>query len=257
MASIGAAQGAARMAGSALGGVLAMYGTLLPLWIAPVTIAAAGALILLALRSDGTGAPIEAALRVRVLDPRVLPFLIISFGAFAALGFPHILVGFLAQDRLHLGTQAAALLAGIAYLCAGAGLVLAQSLVVPHARWGPSRLIRAGASVATFGFAVLVPDLGIAGLLAGMLFTGFGIGLLAPGVNAGASLAVTQAEQGAVAGLITAVNALTLVVAPLSATALYGAWHELPLILAAFASLLVLVVALLHPSLRFSSRRDG
>ncbi|MDO5051346.1 MAG: MFS transporter [Pseudoclavibacter sp.] len=248
MAGIGAAQGAARMLGSALGGGLTFLGLLAPLWFAPLAILAAGALVLFAFRGTAPRRRSAEALAVRATDRRVLPFLAVSFGAFAALGFPHILVGFLAQDRLGLGTEAAALFAGLSYVCAGAGMFLAQSFVVPRLAWGPSRLVRAGLFAATAGFAVLVPGLGLVGLIAGMTVTGLGIGVLAPGVNAGVSLAVGDREQGSAAGLVTSANALTLVIAPLSATVLYGASPELPLLIATALSAGAALLSVAHPA---------
>jgi hypothetical protein len=68
--------------------------------------------------------------------------------------------------------------------------------------------------------------------------------MVAPGVNAGASLAVTDLEQGATAGLIAATNALTLVLAPLAATALYGIAPLVPLVISAIVCAISLLLAL-------------
>ena len=52
--------------------------------------------------------------------------------------------------------------------------------------------------------------------------------------TAGASLAVTAREQGGIAGVINATGAITWIVAPVSATALYG-WMPLSPFLLALA----------------------
>lgn len=258
MAALGAAQGAALVGGAALGGALALAGVLAPLWCTPPLVVAAGLLVAFgfrsaAVRGDGERRPAV----VRPWDGRVLPFLLIGFGAFLALGFVQILIGFLVQDRLGLEDGATAILSGLAYVCAGLGLVAAQAGFVPRVRWAPPRLIRTGLAIALAGFVALVPDLGLPGLLAGTGLTGFGLGTMAPGVSAGASLAVGDGEQGAVAGLVTAANALTLVSAPLAATVLYGVDRTLPLAVAAGVAGSVLLFALAHPALRPGARAQG
>ncbi|HEY6047584.1 MAG TPA: MFS transporter, partial [Sphingomicrobium sp.] len=55
--------------------------------------------------------------------------------------------------------------------------------------------------------------------------------------TAGASLAVPMAEQGAVAGVITAANGISYVLAPGVGIGLYGWHHDLPF--AAFAVVLL------------------
>jgi MFS family permease len=245
MAALGAANGAALIVGSALGGLLAIGGPLVPLWVTPAILAVAVLLVATRFRAtSATGGAEETPARVRVLDTRVFPFLVLSFGTFTALGFLQILMGFIVQDRLGVGTERTALLTGIALVGVGIGLVLAQALIVPRSGWTPPTLIKVGLLIATVGFVCVLPSWGIAGILTGVLLTGLGIGMVAPGVNAGASLAVTDLEQGATAGLIAATNALTLVLAPLAATALYGIAPLVPLVISAIVCAISLLLAL-------------
>lgn len=67
--------------------------------------------------------------------------------------------------------------------------------------------------------------------------TSLGFGFTRPGFTAGASLAVPLAEQGAVAGVITAANGISYVLAPALGIGLYGWNHDLPF--AAFALVLL------------------
>jgi hypothetical protein len=71
----------------------------------------------------------------------------------------------------------------------------------------------------------------------GFALASLGFGFTRPGFTAGASLAVPLVEQGAVAGVITAANGISYVLAPALGIGLYGAVHDLPF--AAFALLLV------------------
>ena len=73
----------------------------------------------------------------------------------------------------------------------------------------------------------------------GFALASTGFGLTRPGFTAGASLAVPQAEQGGVAGVITAANGISFVAAPAIGMALYALDPHLPF--AASAVLLVLL----------------
>ena len=75
------------------------------------------------------------------------------------------------------------------------------------------------------------------GIVLGFGISSLGFGFTRPGFTAGASLAVPLVEQGAVAGVITAANGISYVLAPGLGIGLYG-WHnDLPFAL--FAALLV------------------
>ena len=66
-----------------------------------------------------------------------------------------------------------------------------------------------------------------------------GFGFTRPGFTAGASLAVSLAEQGGVAGVITAANGIAFVAAPALGMLLYALDPRLP-----FAASVILLVAL-------------
>ncbi|MGO1852759.1 MAG: MFS transporter [Microbacteriaceae bacterium] len=245
MSALGAAQGLSMVAGAAAGGLLAAVSPLVPLWATPALLLAA--VVLVATRFTGSvqgSVDEDLPRKVRVLDPRAWPFLAIAFGTFTALGFMQMLIGFLIQDRLDTTTETTALLTGIALLGAGAGLFLSQAVVVPKSGWTPARLIRIGLLIAAVGFVTMLPEWGAWNIFAGVLLTGAGIGMVAPSVNAGISLAVDPDEQGSVAGLVGATNALTFVIAPIAATALYGIAPTLPLTISAITCTAALAFAL-------------
>lgn len=244
MSAVGAAQGLSMVIGSAAGGLLAALGTAVPLWTTPVLLAAAVALIALRFREPALRSRQRTAgTAVRLLDRRTLPFLAIAFGTFTALRFMQMLIGFLIQDRLGIGTEQTALLTGVTLLGAGAGLFLAQAIIVPRSGWRPARLIRLGLWVAAAGFLLLLPDGGFWALFAGVVLTGVGIGMVSPSISAGASLAVGDDEQGSIAGLVGAASALTFVVAPLAATTLYAIDPAVPLAIAAAVCIGALALA--------------
>lgn len=252
MASIGAAQGVSMLIGPAAGGLLGGISLMAPVWASPGLLAAALLIVLIGLPAR-RGAATDPTARVSPLDRRVLPYLVVSFGMFTVLGFVDILIGFVAQDRLGQSPERTALTTGLALVAAGVGLVLSQTVIVRLRSWSPRGLMLVGAIVAALGFAGLVPDLGAVGIFGGVFLAGIGVGMASPGAISGATLVVGRAEQGSIAGLIAAVNALTIIVAPLLATVLYGFAPAVPLLLGTAAALAIAGFVWASPRLR----RDG
>lgn len=188
--------------------------------------------------------------RVRWTDPRVLPWITGVFGIFFAAGVVQITMGFLVQDRLGLGPQAAVSATALMLLANAAGAMLMQLVVVPRLAWAPIRLLRTGMTAGLIALLVLSFAENWALLAASTFVLGAANGLAGPGFTAGGSLAVTDAEQGGVAGVMNATGSLTWIFAPVLATALYG-WHPLvPFVLALGLVALSVSFAWFHPGLR-------
>lgn len=250
MAGVGAVQGIAMVGGSVIGGLLSAFGLLTPLIVVPVLLLAALLLIGFRLRREPRHELIETPARVSPFDTRVWPFLLAGFGMFTALGFIQVITGFIVQDRLGLDSATTGLVTGGALLAAGAGMILAQTVIVPRSGWTPATLLRVGGVVATIGFAALVADAGAVVLFAAILLIGLGLGIAMPGYTAGPTLLVSREEQGGLAGLIGATNGLTFVIAPTLSTALYGIWAPLPVIIGGAIMAIVTVFVLIHPRFR-------
>ncbi|RRS01400.1 MFS transporter [Glycomyces terrestris] len=250
MAGVGAVQGIAMIAGAVVGGALAAFGLIVPLIAVPVILAVALAFLALRLRREPQHELIEKPASVSPFDTRVWPFLLAGFTMFTALGFIQILIGFLIQDRLDLGAEATGLTTGGALLAAGLGLVAAQAVIVPKSGWTPRTLLRVGTVVAALGFALLIPDLGLPGMLGSMLVAGLGMGTAMPGYTAGPTLLVSREEQGGLAGLTSATTGLTFVIAPTAGTALYAIAPALPVIVATAILVALAVFLSMHPRFR-------
>ncbi|MGO1768992.1 MAG: MFS transporter [Microbacterium sp.] len=250
MSGIGAVQGIAMVAGSIVGGALAGFGLLAPLVVIPVLLALGLVLVALRLRREQRHELVADPVRVRPTDRRVWPFLLAGFGMLTSLGFIQVVSGFLVQDRLGLGSETTGLVTGGVLLAAGAGMVLAQGVIVPRSGWSSPTLLRVGCPTAVVGFIALIPDAGAVPLFIAIFLIGIGLGVAMPGYTAGATLLMRREEQGGVAGLIGATNGLTFVVAPTASTALYGVWMPLPVIVGAVVMSLVAAFVLLHPRFR-------
>lgn len=240
VAGISAFSGAVQlsiMIGSLISSALGAWWIYGPVHATPVFIAIALVIGLATIPKDGPAraargsadaasekAPAVLPPRVRWADPRVLPWILGVFGIFFANGVVQITMGFLVQDRIGLDPQKTVSVTALMLLANAAGGMLMQLVVVPRAALAPKLLLRLGM---TLGFVSLIALslVSSAPLLALSTFAlGAASGLASPGFSAGASLAVSDAEQGGVAGVVNSTGALTWIFAPVIATALYG-WH--------------------------------
>ena len=251
MAGVGAAQGVASIAGALVGGLFAGISLMVSVGAVPVILLIGLLFVLFSLRREDRAELVAAPISIKPTDPRVWPFLLAGFGMFTALGLIQVVTGFLVQDRLNLSSSATGLMTGLALLTAGIGMVIAQSLIVPRAKWGPTTLLRAGSCAGALGFCLLMIDGGATFLMIAVAVIGVGIGLALPGYTAGPSLLMNHDEQGGLAGLIGATNGLTYVVSPAAGTAMYGWWSLLPILIGGIILAAVFVLVTIHP--RFKS----
>jgi hypothetical protein len=119
-------------------------------------------------------------------------------------------------------------------MMAGASATLAaQWGLIPRLGLGPRALILWGSAIAAAGLLGTMMADDLYGITIGFGLASLGLGFTRPGFTGGASLAVPMAEQGAVAGLITAANGISFVAAPTIGIALYTFERHLPFALSA------------------------
>lgn len=130
--------------------------------------------------------------------------------------------------------------------------VLAPLIAVPVLLAGGLILVavRVGGAIGFVGFALLIPDAGVAPLFASILLIGLGLGIATPGFTAGPTLMVDRDEQGGLAGLTTATAGLTFVIAPTASTALYGLGAAIPIVVGTAVMAVVTIVVLVQPRFR-------
>ena len=169
---------------------------------------------------------------MRWTDRRIAPWIASVFGIYFANGVVQITMGFLVQDRGGLEPAPAVSVTALMLLANAAGAMLMQLIVVPRLGWSPRTLLRTGMTLALVALACLTIAPSLWALAVSTFAMGVASGMASPGYSAGASLAVSAREQGGIAGVINATGAITWIVAPVSATALYG-WMPLsPFLLA-------------------------
>lgn len=191
------------------------------------------------LASPPTGASVVAATsprragRLKWSDPRIRPWIIAGVAAGHAQAATLTSLGFFTIDRLGLAPSRAEGPISIVMMAGAAATLAAQWGLIPRLGLKPRALILWGATIAAAGLLMTVASSDLYGITLGFAVACLGFGFTRPGFTAGASLAVPLAEQGAVAGVVTAANGISFVLAPTLGIALYTLQHSLPFTLGA------------------------
>lgn len=250
MSMIGAAQGLALAVGPALGGVLSLAGLLVPIYAAPVVLGVIAVVVWRGLPRPPAGRARPATVRISPLDRRMWPFLTVGFGLYLALAIVLMTVGFLVQDRLHLGTQETGRVTSLVLLACAGMVILVQVLAVPRLGWAPVRLIRVGTVVMAAGMVVVAFASSEILLDAGVAVLGAGMGFGTPGFMSAPTLLATREEQGAVAGLVGSSSALAFMGGPLLGTGLYEIAPTVPYLLGTALLAALAGFAFVHTGIR-------
>ncbi|WP_309603142.1 MFS transporter [Sphingomonas sp.] len=186
--------------------------------------------------SPVTGASVVAATsphraaRVRWSDARIRRWVIAGVASGHAQAASLTCIGFYVIDRLAIAPSSAQGPISIVMIAgAGAGLA-AQWGLIPRLALGPRALVLWGTIIAAIGLAIIVVGSDLYGLVLGFAVSSLGFGFTRPGFTAGSSLAVSLAEQGSVAGVITAANGIAFVAAPAIGMLLYALDPRLPFV---------------------------
>ena len=198
------------------------------------------------LATTPTGASVVAATsprrhrRLKWNDARIRPWITAGVVSGHAQAATLTCLGFFIIDRLELSPRGSEGPIAIVMMAGASATLAAQGGLIPRLKAGPRALILWGSAIAAAGLAATMLAEDLYGITIGFALASVGFGLTRPGFTAGASLAVPLAEQGAVAGVITAANGISFVAAPAIGIGLYTLEPNLPF--AASAILLLLLV---------------
>jgi MFS family permease len=228
MGAIGAAGNIGSILGPAIGGLLASISLLTPLYFSVFLTLAAAVLTLYALPELPKTVVIKKAKRLKYSDPRIFPLVIA--GVFLFMGFAIVqqTIAFRFQDVLGLDGTETAKVVGISLMFSAAAALLVQLLVIPRLHVRPFVLLRISMPIMMIAFAMMALSESQNMYILAMCILGLGMGLAGPGFMAGASVAVSSEEQGAVAGVAGSCGPLGFTVGPLLGTYLYSIDGSLP-----------------------------
>lgn len=228
MGAIGAAGNIGSILGPAIGGLLASISLLTPLYFSVFLTLAAAVLTLYALPELPKTVVITKPQRLKYSDPRIFPLVIA--GVFLFMGFAIVqqTIAFRFQDVLGLDGTETAKVVGISLMFSAAAALLVQLLVIPRLHVRPFVLLRISMPIMMIAFAMMALSESQNMYILAMCILGLGMGLAGPGFMAGASVAVSSEEQGAVAGVAGSCGPLGFTVGPLLGTYLYSIDGSLP-----------------------------
>lgn len=232
MGRLSAASNLGSILGPAIAGVLAGISLLLPLVFAAIVALLAAMLVAKLLPTERVMAyPHPKGNRLRLLDRRFASYMVLGIAVFTGISIVQQTLAFRIQDTLHLDSGRTAQTYGFVMMISAAASLFAQSILVQRLKLQPMMLLRIGTPLLLLAFTVLVFSASFTAFAAALAVMGLGLGLCGPGFTAATSLAVSAREQGAAAGITTAVPALGFIVGPIAGTWLYEINPHYPYIL--------------------------
>ncbi|MDG2307162.1 MAG: MFS transporter [Candidatus Binatia bacterium] len=252
VALINAAFGTGQTLGPAVGAGLATFGLLAPLYLSAGLAIFSAVVIWLFLPEKEKPVVVvpKDGKKLRFTDARIVPFVVIAICMQAVRATTTITLAFFLQDMLALSPTRTMELAGIGFMILAIAGLGAQLGLVQRLRIRPATLIQTGLGSGVLAFGLFNLELGFAGYAVALAFLGMGLGLVRPGNAAGASLSVAPEEQGAVAGITSAIGVVGNIFGPLLGTALYEWSPRGPYLLNGVLMAAALVFSLTHPGLR-------
>jgi MFS family permease len=239
MGAIGAAGNIGSILGPAIGGLLASISLLTPLYFSVFLTLAAALLTLYALPELPKPTVIKKQPRLKYTDPRIFPLVVAGVLLFMGFAIVQQTIAFRFQDELGLSGIETAKIVGISLMFSAAAALFVQLLVIPRLSVRPFVLLRISMPIMMIAFAIMAMGQTQNMYMLSMCILGLGMGLAGPGFMAGASVAVSSQEQGAVAGVAGSCPPLGFTVGPLLGTYLYSIDGALPYWFA-FASYFIL-----------------
>jgi MFS family permease len=228
MGAIGAAGNIGSILGPAIGGLLASISLLTPLYFSVFLTLAAAVLTLYALPELPKPEVRKKPQRLKYTDPRIFPLVIAGVLLFMGFAIVQQTIAFRFQDVLGLDGTETAKIVGISLMFSAAAALFVQLLVIPRLHVRPFVLLRISMPMMMVSFTVMALAQTQGMYMLAMCVLGMGMGLAGPGFMAGASVAVSSEEQGAVAGVAGSCGPLGFTVGPLLGTYLYSIDGALP-----------------------------
>lgn len=240
MALVAMAGGLGTIVGPAFGGALVVISPVFPMYAVAALAAAAGLWAYLALPEPPKRADTREEVRLRILDPRIVPYLVgwvVVFGVFT--GVQTITAAYI-EDRFGItNTIEAQRTMMVAMLTMAFVTVFVQAVVLQRWKAPPATMLKTGFAVMTVALLVLAFGPGLVSLYAGYGLFGLSFGFTAPGLNAAGSLSVRPEEQGAVAGLLSAAPTVGMIFGPVLCGVVYGVAPVSPMLGGAVLTALV------------------
>ncbi|AUO07841.1 MFS transporter [Paenibacillus sp. lzh-N1] len=243
MAIISAANGLGLVFGPAIAGAFTLIGLLWPLYFGIVIAAVAFVVSLLAIPAAQPVIQQKPA-RINPLQPGLRMYLFAGLVTMISIVTIQVIGGFYFQDQLGLTSEETARVVSFGLMFSGAAMLIVQIIQMKWLKWQPKPMILLGSLFLIAGMALFLISASLAVYYAAFFMFGIGTGLLMPGFMAGASLSVSQEQQGGAAGLVAAVQGISAIIAPILTTTLYRVDKYIPFTLIAVLVAVMAVIML-------------
>ncbi|KJD38516.1 MFS transporter [Paenibacillus polymyxa] len=230
MAIISAANGLGLVFGPAIAGAFTLIGLLWPLYFGIVIAAVAFVVSLLAIPAAHPVIQQKPA-RINPLQLSLRMYLFAGLVTMISIVTIQVIGGFYFQDQLGLTSEETARVVSFGLMFSGAAMLIVQIIQMKWLKWQPKPMILLGSLFLIAGMALFLISASLVLYYAAFFMFGIGTGLLMPGFMAGASLSVSQKQQGGAAGLVAAIQGISAIIAPILTTTLYRVDKYIPFIL--------------------------
>ncbi|MGV2806281.1 MFS transporter, partial [Clostridium perfringens] len=123
-------------------------------------------------------------------------------------------------------------------------MLLVQLIQTKWLKWEPRPMILLGSMILVLSMIVFLFTATLPFYFLAFFMFGLGVGWMMPGFMAGASLSVSNEQQGGVAGLVAAMQGIAAIIAPIVSTTLYQVDKQIPMaavaILAVFLGVIMM-----------------
>ena len=237
VAAIGAAFGMGTVVGPGFAAALAGIHLLLP-FFALSAFALVGALAIYLFLPERRQPRLkrDKKTELKLMDPRLRPFLFMGIVVSLSQAAVMQVAAFFVMDTMHISSGETAQIVGIGMMSMAMATLFAQLVLIPKMDLSVRTLLLSGIWVNIVGIGILLIPLSTSSFVIAMTLQGLGMGLMRPGVAAGASLAVEAHEQGGAAGFISSTAAVGIIFVPLIAMPVYLILHTGPFWIAFFLS---------------------
>ena len=159
-------------------------------------------------------------------------------------------LGYLVQDRFGLDAIETTRQTGLAVMGSGVALLFTRMVLIQVFRPTPMKLLWLGMPLMLAALVLLAFAVSLVQLILAMVLLGLGIGMVQPGFRSAITFSVEPREQGAAAGLASAMPGYGFLIGPALGTGLYSVDPFLPFLLTALVVLGGIAVLVLHPGTR-------
>ncbi len=245
MASLGASNGLGMILGPVLGGALASFGLVTPLYAASILPLIAVFIVFFYLDKDKKIEKTKDT-PLHFFDKRLRLPMIASFITMFSIVTSQVCLGFFILDKFQMAEIEAAKVTGYILAIIGFVFILTQIVVSKLKNIKSITWLLLGSIFATIGYFLISLVSTQIELTLAFCIGIIGLGMIMPAFMAITSNSVEASEQGVASGTVSSAQGFGIIVGPLLSTVLYKISPEVPFLFASFIFAILVIISLLY-----------